>query len=107
MSHRSVNINQKDNSFSAFARALALPVRIQIVRLIIENGFTISREDLYGEDFARETITKRLAELRSLGVLKMDGSKGHITYNIDESWFTQMMTEFLNFFGKCISMPKP
>lgn len=107
MNDRKANINEKDSSFSAFARALALPVRVQIIRLIIENGFAINREELYVADFARETINKHLSELRSLGVLRMEGSKGHVTYNIDQNWFTQMITEFLSFFGKCVLVPQP
>jgi len=106
METRKFNTNEKDNNFANFARALALPVRVLILRRIVENGFTIDRNDLYKADFARETINKHLSELRSLGALKIEGNKDHITYNIDQNWFTQMVTEFLTFFGKNIFPPQ-
>ena len=94
------NINESDKKFSDFARTLALPIRVLIVRRIVENGFSINKSDLDIADYTKENITKHIGELRSLGVIKMAGSKGHMTYTIDQNWFTQMIKGFLTVFGE-------
>jgi transcriptional regulator with XRE-family HTH domain len=95
-------INESDKRFSDFARALALPIRVLIVRRVIENGFSITKNNLDIADYTKENITKHINELRFLGILKMAGSKGHITYSIDQNWFTQMIKGFLTVFGENI-----
>jgi transcriptional regulator with XRE-family HTH domain len=92
-------INARDKKFSDFARALALPIRVLIVRRIIENGFSINKTDLDIADYTKENIMKHIGELRTLGIIKIAGSKGHITYTIDQNEFTQMIKGFLTVFG--------
>ncbi|HMG11172.1 MAG TPA: helix-turn-helix domain-containing protein [Mucilaginibacter sp.] len=92
------NLNFNDNELSQFARALALPVRVFIVRTIIENGFSINRDALYTTSFNIETINKHVSELRSLGLIKANGVKGNITYSIEQSWFEQMSIRFSSLF---------
>jgi transcriptional regulator with XRE-family HTH domain len=92
------NLNFNDNELSQFARALALPVRVFIVRTIIENGFSINRDALYTTSFNIETINKHVSELRSLGLIKANGAKGNITYSIEQNWFEQMSIRFSSLF---------
>ena len=92
------NLNFNDNELSQFARALALPVRVFIVRTIIENGFSINRDALYTTSFNTETINKHVSELRSLGLIKANGVKGNITYSIEQNWFEQMSIRFSSLF---------
>jgi transcriptional regulator with XRE-family HTH domain len=92
------NLNFNDNELSQFARALALPVRVFIVRTIIENGFSINRDALYTTSFNMETINKHVSELRSLGLIKANGAKGNITYSIEQNWFEQMSIRFSSLF---------
>ncbi|AYL98300.1 helix-turn-helix domain-containing protein [Mucilaginibacter celer] len=93
------SINENDVKLADFARALALPIRVQIIRHIIENGFSIGKDDLYFADTNRETLIKHISELRSLGLIRMEGKRGNITYHIDQKWFTQMMIDFSAVFG--------
>jgi transcriptional regulator with XRE-family HTH domain len=92
------NLNFNDNELSQFARALALPVRVFIVRTIIENGFSINRDALYTTSFNTETINKHVSELRALGLIKANGAKGNITYSIEQNWFEQMSIRFSSLF---------
>ena len=93
------NIDDNDKKFSDFARALALPIRVIIVRKIIENGFSIKKNDFDIADYTKENIAKHIGELKSLGVIKMAGSKGQIIYTIDQNWFRQMIKGFQTVFG--------
>lgn len=92
------NLNFNDNELSQFARALALPVRVFIVRTIIENGFSVNRDALYTTSFNTETINKHVSELRALGLIKANGAKGNITYSIEQNWFEQMSIRFSSLF---------
>lgn len=93
------SINENDTKLADFARALALPVRVRIIRHIVENGFSINKEDLYFADTNRETLIKHIGELRTLGIIQMEGQRGNITCHIDQNWFKQMMSDFSAIFG--------
>lgn len=93
------SINENDVKLADFARALALPIRVQIIRHIVENGFAINKDDLFFADTNHTNVTKHIGELRTLGVIHMEGHRGHITYHIDQNWFTQMIADFSAVFG--------
>lgn len=93
------SINENDKKLADFARALALPIRVQIIRYIVENGFTVSKDELDFNGTSRETVIKHLSELRTLGIVKMEGQRGRITYHIDQNWFTEMVSGFSAIFG--------
>ncbi|WP_439699186.1 hypothetical protein ACFGVS_14850 [Mucilaginibacter sp. AW1-7] len=87
-----------DNELANFAKALALPVRIAIIRTIIKNGNAITKENFYEIPFHHETINKHIAELRTLGIINASGYKGNIKYGIDEHLFEQMAYRFASLF---------
>jgi transcriptional regulator with XRE-family HTH domain len=93
------SVNENDKKLADFARALALPVRVQIIRYIVENGFTVNKEELDFTGTSREAVTKHISELRTLGIIQMEGQRGNITYHIDQKWFTEMITDFSAVFG--------
>jgi predicted transcriptional regulator len=87
-----------DNELANFAKALALPVRVAIIRLIIANGNSITKENFHTIPFNHETINKHIAELKTLGIIKTAGHKGNIRYCVDEGLFNQMANRFASLF---------
>ncbi|MFC0518139.1 helix-turn-helix domain-containing protein [Mucilaginibacter angelicae] len=94
LSYSYTNFDDSDKELSNFAKALALPVRVAIIRIIIEHNNVVKREMLYEIPFNIETINKHVAELKNLGILKVYGIKGNVNYSIDESLFDQMAYRF-------------
>jgi len=94
LSYSYTNFDDSDKELSNFAKALALPVRVAIIRIIIEHNNIVKRETLYEIPFNIETINKHVAELKNLGILKVYGIKGNVNYSIDENLFDQMAYRF-------------
>ncbi|WP_184550622.1 ArsR/SmtB family transcription factor [Mucilaginibacter sp. FT3.2] len=88
-----------DNELANFAKALALPVRVAIIRLIIANGNSITKENFHTIPFNHETINKHIAELKNLGIIKATGYKGNIKYGVDDCLFSQMANRFAVLFS--------
>jgi ribosome-binding protein aMBF1 (putative translation factor) len=87
-----------DFELSQFARVLALPIRVFIIRMIIENDNSISKQQLYSHAFTEQNINKHLLELKAAGILKISGAKGKITYSIDQNMSKQIAESFTNMF---------
>ncbi|GGA94572.1 hypothetical protein [Mucilaginibacter rubeus] len=98
MPYFNLKFSNTDNELANFAKALALPVRIAIVRIIIANDNLVPKESLYSIPFNQETITKHIAELKRMGILKACGLRGSIKYSIDERLFRQMADGFAMLF---------
>ncbi|WP_413667978.1 hypothetical protein ACEN9X_26400 [Mucilaginibacter sp. Mucisp86] len=98
MPYFNLKFSNTDNELANFAKALALPVRIAIVRIIIANNNSISKESLYTIPFNHETTTKHLAELKRMGIIKAHGFRGSIKYSLDEQLFKQMADGFATLF---------
>ncbi|MFC0514825.1 ArsR/SmtB family transcription factor [Mucilaginibacter angelicae] len=98
MPYFNLKFSNTDNELANFAKALALPVRIAIVRIIMANGNSVSKESLYSIPFNHETITKHLAELKRMGIIKAHGFRGSIKYGLDEQLFRQMADGFAMLF---------
>lgn len=87
-----------DFELSQFARVLALPVRVFIVRMIVENNNSITKNQLCSQTFSEHNINKHLLELKAAGILKSNGVKGKITYSIDQNVSKQIADSFANMF---------
>lgn len=88
-----------DNELANFAKALALPVRVAIIRMIIANGNAITKDNFCEIPFHHETINKHLSELKTLGIINITGHKGNIKYNVDAHLFEQMACRFAYLFN--------
>lgn len=99
MPSTNAKFSEIDNELAQFARLLALPVRVYIIRTIIENGNVISKKDICNVPFEMENILKHLAELKSLGVIKINGTKANITYSINSNVFDQILIKFSSLFN--------
>jgi DNA-binding XRE family transcriptional regulator len=94
MSFLHIHFSEIDTQIAQFARAIALPIRVFILRMIAENGNSLNRQALYTSAFTSETINKHILQLKSLGIIKIKTVKTQITYHIDEKLFEQMSTSF-------------
>ncbi|MBD1392375.1 helix-turn-helix domain-containing protein [Mucilaginibacter glaciei] len=98
MSFFHVNISEIDTQIAQFARAIALPIRVFILRMIAENGNALTKQAFYNNTFNATTINKHLLELRSLGIVKVKTVQAQATYYIDQKMFDQMSANFSMFF---------
>jgi predicted transcriptional regulator len=91
--------SHSDNELANFAKALALPVRVAIIRIIMANGNSITKENFHAIPFNHETINKHIAELKNLGIIKASGYKGNIRYCVDGGLFDRMANRFSMLFS--------
>ncbi|ASU33068.1 hypothetical protein [Mucilaginibacter xinganensis] len=104
MSFLSEDFTDNDVQLSKFARAMALPVRVFILRMIIESGNSISKKAFYDNSYNSRTIDKHILELKSLGIIKTNTVKTGIIYCIDQNLFNQMSNRFHLFFDATKSL---
>lgn len=89
---------ETDSELARFARILALPVRVYIIRMIIENGNSISKKEICNVPFEMENILKHVAELKTTGIIKVSGTKANTVYSIDIPLFNRMVSRFFSLF---------
>lgn len=95
---------ETDSELAWFARLLALPVRVYIVRKIIENNNAISKKDICNVPFEMENILKHITELKALGLVKTNGSKLNTIYSVDIALFNRVVSKFVSLFGSLNSV---
>ena len=83
-----------DNELSNFAKTLALPVRVAIIRIIIEHGNNTPKEKLLTLPVNQETVNKHISELRTLKIIKQYGLNDTLFYSIEQDIFTKMNAMF-------------
>lgn len=91
-------ISPNDIALSNFVKALALPVRICIVRFILEHGNSIKREKLAEVPYNRTTVNQHVNELKHLGIVKSETKDKEVIYSVNESVFIKMSNHFLSLF---------
>ncbi|OOQ60663.1 helix-turn-helix domain-containing protein [Mucilaginibacter pedocola] len=100
-----IHLAEIDTQISAFARAIALPIRVFILRMIAMNGNSLSKDAIVTTAYNAKTLNKHLLELRSLGIIKAKTVKAQVTYYIDEKLFGEMSANFSLFFGQELLNP--
>ena len=89
-------ITQKDTDLANFAKAIALPVRVGIIRLILERKNEATRLELHSLPYKQATVNQHLAELIYLKILKSKRDGRMNSYKVDEAVFTKMSNNFLS-----------
>ncbi|WP_158288466.1 helix-turn-helix domain-containing protein [Mucilaginibacter psychrotolerans] len=105
MSLLHAHFSEIDTQISAFARAIALPIRVFILRMIAENGNCLTKQAVYASNLNAKTINKHIQELRGLGIIKVRNVRAEATYCIDEKLFEQMSVNFSHFFDNNLLLP--
>lgn len=95
---------EADSELARFARILALPVRVYIIRMIIENGNFISKKEICNVPFEMENILKHVTELKTIGIIKVSGTKINTSYSIDIPLFNRMVSRFFSLFDNLNSI---
>lgn len=91
--------NHDDVIMAKFARALGLPVRIFIIRVIINQHNSAAKEDFANAVFTAELLNKHILQLKGLGILKIRTEKRKSTYSVDKDFFSAMSEKFSSLFN--------
>jgi DNA-binding transcriptional ArsR family regulator len=98
MSDFKANIDKSIVRFSNFAKALALPIRVWTIKMILDNGNLATRAMLYQIPFNDVTINQHLNELKYLGIIKTMRKDRVTFFSVNEDVFIQMSNNFLKLF---------
>jgi hypothetical protein len=101
MGFRKEFFDKNIEELSSFSRALSLPVRISILKIIIEKGGGwVSHEAFNCLDLTIVTRDRHLRALAELKLLETIHHNGTICYRINKLVFNKMVNEFNHLFDK-------
>ncbi|WP_295654756.1 hypothetical protein [uncultured Mucilaginibacter sp.] len=98
MDFDNIKILESDIELSHFARAIAIPVRISMIRLIIAQGTWVSHDVFSVIGLGPVTIERHLKAMVHLGLIKEKHYNRKTSYNINEEVFLKMAGEFTELF---------
>ena len=81
---KSEEFTLKDNRIAAYAKALAHPARIAILRLLIQKQACICGDIVDELPLSQSTVSQHLKELKQAGLIKGDIEGATVCYCIDE-----------------------
>lgn len=79
----------RDNKIAAYAKALAHPARVAILRLLIQKQACICGDIVEELPLSQSTVSQHLKELKDAGIIKGDISGVTVCYCIDEAAWGQ------------------
>ncbi len=91
-------LSKNDIALADFAKAIALPIRVCIIRIIIENGNRATRDKLFEIAYDRQTINRHILDLKYLKILKSSTEAKISYFSVDEEMFVAMSSQLLNLF---------
>ena len=80
----------RDNRIANFAKALAHPARIAILRLLIKKDACVCGDIVDELPLSQSTVSQHLKELKEVGIIKGDISGKSVCYCIDELGFEKI-----------------
>ncbi len=98
--HKKEEFNQKEQELAAFAKALAHPARIAILKVLAQHNECICGEIVDVLPLAQSTVSQHLKELKNAGLINgtVDGPKS--CYCINWKAFEKFNAEFNFLFSK-------
>ena len=84
-SAKSEEFSVKDNRIAAYAKALAHPARVAILRLLIQRQACVCGDIVDELPLSQSTVSQHLKELKSAGLIKGDIEGARVCYCIDET----------------------
>lgn len=98
--HKKEEFNQKEQELAAFAKALAHPARIAILKVLAQHNECICGEIVEVLPLAQSTVSQHLKELKNAGLITgtVDGPKS--CYCINWKAFEKFSAEFNFLFSK-------
>ena len=98
--HKKEEFTQKEQDLAEFAKALAHPARIAILKILAQRNECICGEIVEILPLAQSTVSQHLKELRNAGLIdgSVDGPRS--CYCINWKAFEKFMDEFSFLFNK-------
>ncbi len=98
--HKKESFTQQEQDLAEFAKALAHPARIAILKVLAERNECICGEIVDVLPLAQSTVSQHLKELKNAGLIDgtIDGPRS--CYCINWSAFTSFNESFTRFFKK-------
>jgi ArsR family transcriptional regulator, arsenate/arsenite/antimonite-responsive transcriptional repressor len=98
--HKKEAFTQKEQDLAEFAKALAHPARIAILKVLAQHNECICGEIVNVLPLAQSTVSQHLKELKSAGLIDgtVDGPRS--CYCINWKAFEKFMSEFSFLFNK-------
>lgn len=75
----------KDNKVARYAKALAHPARVAILRLLIQKQACVCGDIVDELPLSQSTVSQHLKELKEAGLIKGDIEGAKVCYCIDEN----------------------
>lgn len=96
---KSEEFTVKDNNLARFAKALAHPARVAILRLLIKRAACICGDIVDELPLSQSTVSQHLKELKEAGLIKGEIEGVRICYCIDEEAWNQAQMYMNELFG--------
>lgn len=100
--------SEQDNKMANYAKALAHPARIAILRLLIEKQACICGDIVDELPLSQSTVSQHLKELKEMGLIKGDIEGAKVCYCIDsQEWeaakraILSLFDSYQNFDSNC------
>lgn len=91
-SAKSEEFSVKDNRIATYAKALAHPARVAILKLLIQRQACICGDIVDELPLSQSTVSQHLKELKEAGLIKGDISGVKVCYCIDDEELTKAKT---------------
>ncbi len=89
---KSEEFSVKDNRIATYAKALAHPARVAILKLLIQRQACICGDIVDELPLSQSTVSQHLKELKEAGLIKGDISGVKVCYCIDDEELTKAKT---------------
>ncbi len=97
---KSEEFTVKDNKIAAYAKALAHPARIAILKILIKKQACICGDIVDELPLSQSTVSQHLKELKEAGLIKGDIDGTKVCYCIDEKEWKNAKTYLSTFFDE-------
>ena len=98
-STKSEEFSVKDNRIATYAKALAHPARVAILKLLIQRQACICGDIVDELPLSQSTVSQHLKELKEAGLIKGDISGVKVCYCIDDEELTKAKTALEELFA--------
>ena len=98
--HKKEAFTQKEQDLAAFAKALAHPARIAILKVLAQRNECICGEIVEILPLAQSTVSQHLKELKNAGLIKGSIEGNSICYCIDENNWNEFQSALNELFNK-------
>ena len=96
---KSEEFSVRDNRIATYAKALAHPARVAILKLLIQRQACICGDIVDELPLSQSTVSQHLKELKEAGIIKGDITGAKVCYCIDEEEMMKAKSTMQEFFA--------